>query len=109
MKLTRLQKSVRRIRAFPNDLGTPIRLQWAVLRRCPDDNSAAPGTEQTPFGRRWYMGEATKALCTGLLALATLPCSGQAQTSGGAILRIDIANYVNYTYDVFDYGKFATV
>ena len=55
------------------------------------------------------MREATKALCTGLLALATLPCSGQAQTSGAAILRIDIANYVNYTFDVFDYGKFATV
>jgi uncharacterized protein (TIGR03437 family) len=55
------------------------------------------------------MREATKALCTGLLALATFSCSGQAQTSGAAILRIDIANYVNYTYDVFDYGKFATV
>jgi uncharacterized protein (TIGR03437 family) len=55
-----------------------------------------------------YMKKTTKPLCAGLLALATLPCSGQAQTPGAAILRIDIANYVNYTYDVFDYGKFAT-
>jgi uncharacterized protein (TIGR03437 family) len=45
----------------------------------------------------------------GLLAVVSWPWAGQAQTAGTAILKIDIANYVPYTYEVFDYGKFATV
>ncbi len=54
------------------------------------------------------MNEKMKGLCTGLLAIATWPWSGQAQTPGAAILRIDIANYQPYTYDVFEIQKFAT-
>ena len=54
------------------------------------------------------MKEMTKALCAGLLALATWPWSGQAQTPGAAVLRIEIANYVPYTYGTFDIQKFAT-
>src|SRR5215471_148021 len=55
------------------------------------------------------MKELTNALCVGLLAAVSWPWSGQAQTAGAAILKIDIANYVPYTYDVFDYAKLATV
>jgi uncharacterized protein (TIGR03437 family) len=54
------------------------------------------------------MKETTKALCAGLLALATWSRSGQAETPGATSLRIDIANYQSYTYDVFDIQKFAT-
>jgi uncharacterized protein (TIGR03437 family) len=54
------------------------------------------------------MKKITKALGAGLLAAATWPWSGQAQTPGAAILRIDIANYVPYNYDAFDIQKFAT-
>ena len=53
------------------------------------------------------MKKSIKALCAGVLALATLPRSGEAQTPGVAIMRIDIANYVPYTYDA-DIQKFAT-
>jgi len=54
------------------------------------------------------MNEMTKALWVGLLALVTWPWSGQAQTPGAAILTIEIANYVPYTYDSVDIQKFAT-
>ena len=54
------------------------------------------------------MMETTKALCAGLLVLGTWPWSGQAQAPKAAILRIDVANYQPYTYDVFDIQKFAT-
>ena len=54
------------------------------------------------------MKKTTKVLCAGMLALAMWPWSGEAQTAGAAILRIDIANYVPYHYDVFDHEKFAT-
>jgi len=54
------------------------------------------------------MKKITRSLCVGLLAVATWPWSGLAQTPGAAILRIDIANYVPYTYDTFDIQKFAT-
>jgi uncharacterized protein (TIGR03437 family) len=54
------------------------------------------------------MKEAGRTLCAGLLAVVTWPWSGQAQTSGAAILKIDIANYVPYTYDTFDIQKFAS-
>jgi uncharacterized protein (TIGR03437 family) len=53
------------------------------------------------------MKKTTKVLCAGMLALAMWPWSGEAQTTGAAILRIDIANYVPYTYDT-DIQKFAT-
>src|SRR6516164_1848412 len=53
------------------------------------------------------MKKSIKALCAGVLALATSPRSGEAQTPGVAIMRIDIANYVPYTYDA-DIQKFAT-
>jgi uncharacterized protein (TIGR03437 family) len=55
------------------------------------------------------MKDVLRFLCVGLLATVSWPRSGQAQTPGAAILKIDIANYVPYTYDVFDYGKLATV
>lgn len=54
------------------------------------------------------MNKTTNALCAELLALATWPWSGQAQTPGAAILRIDISNYVPYTYDTIDIQKLAT-
>ena len=54
------------------------------------------------------MKETTKALCAGLLVLATWSGSGQAQTSSATILRIDIANYVPYTYDAVDIQRFAS-
>src|SRR5579859_2342156 len=54
------------------------------------------------------MKNTTKALCAGMLALAMWPWSGEAQTTGATILRIDIADYVPYTYDVFDIQKFGT-
>jgi uncharacterized protein (TIGR03437 family) len=54
------------------------------------------------------MKKSIKALCVGVLALATLPRSGEAETPGVAIMRIDIVNYVPYTYDAFDIQKFAT-
>jgi uncharacterized protein (TIGR03437 family) len=54
------------------------------------------------------MKKTTKALCAAVLALATWPQSGEAQTTGAAMLRIDVANYQPYTYDVFDIQKFAT-
>ena len=54
------------------------------------------------------MNKTTKAFGAGLLALATWPWSAEAQTPGTTTLTIDIANYVPYTYDVFDTQKFAT-
>ena len=42
-----------------------------------------------------------------LLAVHSLPALGQSTPT--TLLKIDIANYVPYGYDVFDYGKFATV
>jgi uncharacterized protein (TIGR03437 family) len=54
------------------------------------------------------MKETTKALCALSLALCAWTRSGEAQTPGVAIMRIDIANYVPYGYDVFDIQKFAT-
>src|SRR5258708_38383122 len=63
---------------------------------------------QAATKRRCCMNEKMKGLCTGLLAIATWPWSGQAQTPGAAILRIDIANYKPYTYAVFEIQKLAT-
>jgi uncharacterized protein (TIGR03437 family) len=54
------------------------------------------------------MKEVTDALCVGLLAAVSWPWSGQAQTPGQAVLKIDIANYVPYTYDLVDIEKFAS-
>jgi uncharacterized protein (TIGR03437 family) len=54
------------------------------------------------------MRKMTETLCIGLLALAAGAWPSAAQTSGTAILKIDIANYVPYTYDAFDIQKFAT-
>jgi uncharacterized protein (TIGR03437 family) len=51
---------------------------------------------------------ASKALCAALLAVATWPWSGEAQTTGATILKIEIANYVPYTYDTLDVPKLAT-
>src|SRR5215467_847804 len=55
------------------------------------------------------MKEVTRALSVGVLAAMSWPWPGYAQTPGAAILKIDIANYVPYSYDVFDSGKLATV
>jgi uncharacterized protein (TIGR03437 family) len=54
------------------------------------------------------MKELTRALSVGLLAAVSWPWLGQAQTPGAAILKIDIANYVPYTYDTTDIQKFAS-
>jgi|SRR5215471_2560940 len=54
------------------------------------------------------MQEVTKALSVGLLAAVLSPWAGHAQTAGTAILKIDIANYVPYSYDIFDIQKFAS-
>jgi uncharacterized protein (TIGR03437 family) len=51
--------------------------------------------------------EFSKASLVAVLAAMSWPWTGQAQTPG-AILRIDIANYVPYTYDTFDIQKFAS-
>jgi uncharacterized protein (TIGR03437 family) len=59
--------------------------------------------------KEMVMKKTTKALCAGLLALATWPWSAEAQNPGAAILTIEIANYVPYTYDIFDIQKFGTV
>src|SRR5262252_5555922 len=54
------------------------------------------------------MKELTNALCVGLMAAVSWPWSGQAQTPGAAVLKIDIANYVPYSYDLVDTQKFAS-
>ena len=36
-------------------------------------------------------------------------CLASGQSAPTTLLKIDVANYVPYTYDVFDFGKFATV
>jgi hypothetical protein len=51
------------------------------------------------------MKEVSNALCVGLLAAVWWPW---AQTPGAAILKIDVANYVPYTYDLVDIQKFAS-
>lgn len=83
---------------------------WVRARRADATLALIENVEpRTTCILRQRAGRGGKQIILALALLAAACCElGQAQTPPPPILEIDIANYVPYTYDVFDIQKFAT-